>query len=185
MIKLLAFRFVLGPFAYLLSPLPYVVKATIFDCFSGLPTFVGLSIRYIFLKSMCESVGHNVYIGRWTVVKNCKQLRLGSNVSIHEYCYIDAIGGVTIGSNVSIAHSCSILSFEHTWNNTKNPIKYNELHYDPVRISDDVWLGAGVRVLSGVSIRNRVIVGAGSVVKGELLSNHVYGGVPCKILKVI
>ena len=128
-------------------------------------------------------IAENVYIAENVVLKNSQGLTIGSNFSLHEFSYIDAIGGIEIGDNVSIAHNCSLVSFEHTWNDRETPIKYNSTINHPIFIGDDVWIGCGVRVLSGAVIENRVVVAAGAVVKGTLEAGYLYGGIPARKLK--
>ena len=72
---------------------------------------------------------------------------------------------------------------EHTWDILEQPIKYNPTKLGSIKIGNDVWLGCGVRVLSGSVIEDRVIVAAGAVVKGNLESGYLYGGVPVRKLK--
>lgn len=165
--------------------LPYFILEFFFDTLSLIPTKLGVGLRYIILASMCDSIGKNVYVGRYVIIKNARNLRIGDNVSIHDNCYIDASGTITIGSDISIAHSCSILSFEHQYDNYEKPIKYNDLIFKRVFICDDVWIGCGSRVLSGSQIGSRVIIAAGAVVKGKIKSNSIYGGVPCRLIKRI
>lgn len=153
--------------------------------FAGSESKLAILIRYAFLKKYCRSVGDNVFIGKYVVLKGCDNLTIGSNVSIHAFSYIDADGGVEIGDNVSIAHACSVVSFNHTWSNPELPIKYNPTCRCAIKISDDVWIGCGVRVLAGSLIRQRVVVAAGAVVCNELASEALYGGIPAKFIKTI
>ncbi|MEZ9911369.1 acyltransferase [Vibrio breoganii] len=169
----------------ILKLFPLRVLEMMFDVFSLVPTKIGVGIRYITLASMCGSIGKNVYIGRYVIIKGSRDLHIGDNVSIHDSCYIDASGIVSIGSNVSIAHSSSVLSFEHQYSESEIPIKYNELLFKKVTIYDDVWVGCGTRILSGSDVYSRVIIAAGAVVKGKLDSNSIYGGVPCRLIKKI
>ncbi|EJV0274990.1 acyltransferase [Vibrio parahaemolyticus] len=171
--------------AVLLGILPCKVRMFMFDFFSIFPTILGVALRYIVLKSLCKSVGDNVYLGRFVVLKNPQNVEIGSNVSIHDSCYIDGAGGVVIGDNTSIAHQTSIISFEHLYTEQDKPIKYNKLSYDKITISDDVWIGCGVRILSGVKIESRAIVAAGSVVLNNIESNTIHAGVPNKFVKDI
>lgn len=90
---------------------------------------------------------------------------------------------VTIGDNVFIAPDCGIYTAGH-------PIDYklrNEgLEYaKPVTIGDNVWIGGGVKILPGSSIGSNVVIGAGSVVTGDIPSNVVAFGVPCQPVKKI
>lgn len=146
---------------------------------------ISLLIRYIYVKKYSNKCGDNVYVGKHVTIKNINKLSLGSNISIHAYCYIDAYGNIEIGDNVSIANHTSIISFEHTWGNKTVPIKYNPTKTGKVILSDDVWIGSGCRILSDVIIGNRCIVAAGAVVNKDVPSNTIVGGVPIKPLKKI
>jgi len=55
----------------------------------------------------------------------------------------------------------------------------------PVTISDDVWIGSGVRVLAGVSIGSRSVVAARAVVTKDVLAWCVVERVPARVLKRI
>lgn len=146
---------------------------------------LGLLLRYIFVKNTAKSVGNNVSIQPGVFVFNLQNMELGSNVSIHPMCYIDAAGGIKIGSNVSIAHATTLISTNHTWDNIDLPIKYNPETFAQIIIEDDVWIGCGVRILAGVTIRRRSAVAAGAVVNKSFDNNALIGGVPAKFLKAI
>ena len=124
-------------------------------------------------------------IDQGVVLLNIEKLKLGSNISINPNCYIDAAGGVEIGDNVSIATGTIIISTSHTWDDKTLPIKYNPIIHKPVRICDDVWIACGVRIIGECIINKRSIVAAGAVVKGEVPTNCIVGGVPAKVIKSI
>lgn len=84
---------------------------------------------------------------------------------------------------MSLAHATSILSSSHTWQDNSLPIKYNVVIKGPVTIGNDVWIGCGVRILSNVTIENRTIVAAGTVVNKNLPAHHLGAGVPMQIKK--
>jgi acetyltransferase-like isoleucine patch superfamily enzyme len=146
---------------------------------------ISCGFRYVLLARLCKSCGDNIFIGRNVTLKNVFNLTIGSNVSIHSNSYIDAIGDIDIRDNVSIAHNCSLISFDHTWEDKTIPIKYNDTKNAPIIIDTDVWVGCGVRILSGTTIKPRTVIAAGSVIKGECQGYSIYAGIPAKKIKGI
>ena len=84
-----------------------------------------------------------------------------------------------------LAHNSTIMTTNHTWNDIEIPIKYNKTTKGPVNIDNDVWIGCGCRILSGVNIKTRSIVAAGAVVNKDIEANSLFGGVPAKLIKKI
>lgn len=163
---------------------PLLFKEMIYNLTMFIPTKLGVLIRLVVIKGIIKC-GDNIYIATNVRIKNFEGLLIGDNVSFHENCYIDAIGGIEIKDDVSIAHNCSIVSFEHDWSDDKVSIKYNKLKKKGIFINSDVWVGCGSRILAGAYVDSRVIIAAGSVVKGDLNSNCIYAGVPAKEIKKI
>lgn len=54
-----------------------------------------------------------------------------------------------------------------------------------VSVGNNVWIGAGVQVMPGVTIGNNVVIGGGSVVVKDIPSNSVAVGNPCKVIRPI
>jgi len=52
-----------------------------------------------------------------------------------------------------------------------------------IQLGDNVWLGAGAKVLDGVRIGTDVVVGAGAVVNADLPDGAIAAGVPARILR--
>lgn len=100
-------------------------------------------------------------------------------------CYIEGAGNIKIGNNVSIAHSTTLITTNHTWDNLDIAIKYNKETFDEIILEDDIWIGCGVRLLSGVHLKSRSVVAAGAVVNKSFNSNSLIGGVPAKLIKNI
>lgn len=165
--------------------LPRELSANAWNLSNLLPEQPGAGVRYSLMKAEAKNCGDNVFIGPYVVIKGTNELSIGSNVSIHASCYVDASGGVTIGNDVSIAHATSILAADHTWGNPDTPIKYNPVKWAPVVIEDDVWIGCGVRILSGVTIGRRCVIAAGAVVTRNVPPGTLSGGVPARPLKTI
>lgn len=177
------FKYILYFLASLFQIIPKPIKNFLWDISSVFGGKLAVAFRYVLLKSTAKKIGDNVYVGKYVVLKNLQNVEIGNNVSIHDYSYLDGLGGLKIGDNVSIAHNCSILTTNHQWNNLELPIKYNSEILKEVLIDSDVWLGCGVRVLSGVTISNRSVLAAGAVVTKNVEANSIYGGIPAVKIK--
>lgn len=124
-----------------------------------------------------------------------------TNSIIRDYSYVSyncTINNCTIGKFCSIAKSVKIGLGKHPVNfistspifySPTNPLKIvvaKELKFkenEPINIGNDVWIGANVIVLDGVTIGNGAIIGANSVVVKDVLPFSIVGGVPAKEIK--
>nr|WP_282673947.1 DapH/DapD/GlmU-related protein [Lactococcus cremoris] len=55
----------------------------------------------------------------------------------------------------------------------------------PITVGNQVWLGANVSLLPGVTIGDNCIIGAGSVVTKDIPANVVAAGNPCQVIRTI
>jgi acetyltransferase-like isoleucine patch superfamily enzyme len=152
------------------------------DSFDGV---AGAGLRYILMASRLGGCGDRVFFGPFVWIDIPENLYLGNSVSVHRNTVMLCGGGIRIGNNVSVAHSSSIVSTEHTWSDMGTAIKYNPIINREVKIESDVWIGCGVRILSGTHIGRRVIIAAGAVVKNECSPGFLYAGVPARRIKQV
>lgn len=143
---------------------------------------VSNSVRCLALELMGARVGCRVKISRDVSFDYVGNLQIGNNVSIQEKCFLSAYGGITIGNNVSIGRGCSFFSSEHDYANGEI-IRNNQIIKKKLDIGNNIWIGANCTVLGGVTINDRVVVGAMSLVNKNVLSNNVVVGVPAKKIK--
>ncbi len=94
-------------------------------------------------------------------------------------CYIQAYGGIEFGSNVELGPGVKIVSQNHDLNDFSQAIKTNK----PIRIGDNVWIGANSVVLPEVQIGENVVIGAGSIVTKDIPSDSIAVGNPCRIIR--
>lgn len=144
---------------------------------------MGLVIRYALLKNLAKHVGDNVSIQPDVYLFNVQELVLGDNVSIHPMTYIEAYGGVEIGNDVSIAHGVTIMAVTHDFDDINIPIKDQGITGKPIKIGDNVWVGAKATILGGNTIGDGAIIGAGAVVTKNVERNTVVVGVPARVVK--
>jgi acetyltransferase-like isoleucine patch superfamily enzyme len=111
-------------------------------------------------------------------------IRLGARCSVNPYSVLYGHGGLTIGDHVRIAAHCVIIPSNHGFALNGVPIGEQPETRQGIRIGNDVWLGAGVRVLDGAVIGDGCVIAAGAVVRGTLEANGVYAGVPARLIRM-
>ncbi|WP_415363307.1 hypothetical protein L1F34_002334 [Mammaliicoccus lentus] len=169
----------------LVNIVPRIILNFLWNISSSSESLLSVLYRYLYLRKYAQSIGENVFIGKYVTLKNIEDFNLGNNISIHAYTYIDAYGGIFIGDNVSIANHSTLISSSHTWDNINVPIKYNKITKNPIEIKNDVWIGSGVRILGDSIIEERNVIGAAAVVNKSTEKNSLYVGVPIKKIKEI
>ncbi len=112
------------------------------------------------------------------VIYHPSALEIGSHVDIGEFTHIRASGGVHIGDRVLIAAHVVITSRQHP----RDIPRYGHVLDAPVRIEDDVWIGAGAIVLPGITVGRGAVVGAGAVVTKDVPPFGIVGGVPARAI---
>lgn len=115
-------------------------------------------------------------------------MKIGDNVGISQAALI-AHSNLTIGNNVKIGGGTYIYTSDF---HSLNPLRRQDPLADkknkkssPVRICDNVFIGAHCIILKGVTIGENSIIGAGSVVTKSIPSNQIWAGNPAKFIKLI
>lgn len=110
-------------------------------------------------------------------------IEIGENFFANHNTVILDGGKVTFGNNVFIAPNCGFYTAGHPIDAER---RNQGLEYAyPIKVGDNVWIGAGVHVMPGVTIGNNVVIGAGSVVVRDIPDNTVAVGNPCKVIRTI
>ncbi len=112
-------------------------------------------------------------------------------VAIGDDCFIGAgtaIGceaAISIGDRVAIAPYCVLVDTNKAFGDVSRPIVGQGRSHGPITIADDVWLGAGVSVMPGVTIGPHSVVAAGAVVTRSIPGGVVAAGVPAVVLRAV
>lgn len=140
--------------------------------------------RQALLKKMFAEYGDNCYIepplrANW----GGHHVHFGNNVYANFNLTLVDDTHIYVGDNTLIGPNVTISSAGHPIE--PNLRSQNYQYNFPVRIGKNVWLGAGVVIVPGVTIGDNTVVGAGSVVTKDLPSNVVAVGNPCRVLREI
>ena len=140
-----------------------------------------LEAREKLIKEILGKTGKAVYIEPDFWCDYGWNIKVGENFYANHGLVILDGGGVTFGDNVFIAPSCGFHTAGH-------PIDYERrnkgLEYAyPIKVGDNVWIGAGVQVMPGVTIGSDVVIGGGSVVTKDIPDHSVAVGNPCRVIR--
>ena len=110
-----------------------------------------------------------------------QNISLGKNVFINSGCCFQDQGGIEIGNNVLIGQQVVLATLNHDL----QPDKRANMQPSPIKIGNDVWIGAHATILPGVTIGDGAVIAAGAVVTKDVPKNTVVAGVPAKVIKKI
>lgn len=142
-----------------------------------------------FYKRSMRSCGKNVRIHPNTsVFFGLNNLTIGNDVSIPRYAHIFCNDApLTIGNKVVFGPAPTIVTGNHRIDVVgKFIVDSHEKLFEndkEVIIEDDIWVGANVTILMGVTVGRGCVIAAGSVVNKSCPPYSIIGGVPAKILK--
>lgn len=166
------------------------------------------------LRALCTSVGKRLRIERIPYMRSKGRITIGNDVYISGKIGIgfnSALGldpEFRIGNHTFIGHECSfsaakrIVIGNHCLiaggtsmaDNDGHPIdavkrrdgkRVSAADVHPIVVGDDVWIGAGCRILKGVHIGDRAIVGAASVVTKDVPPDTIVAGNPARVVGTI
>lgn len=161
----------------------YVIKA-----FSVIP-FLWDKLLCVFYKRAMKHCGKGVYLRPSQCdFKGLCNLSIGDYTSIPKrsvfYC---TKAPLTIGKKVVFGPRPTIITGNHRIDVIGSYIEDNvdklPENDQPVIIEDDVWCGANVTILKGVTIGRGSVIAAGAVVTKSIPPYSIAGGIPAKVLK--
>ncbi len=110
-----------------------------------------------------------------------QNISVGKNVFINCCCHFQDQGGIYIGDGALIGSHVVLATINHGL----APSERADNFPASIRICRNVWVGAHVTVLPGVTIHDNAVVAAGAVVTKDVPANVVVAGVPAKTVKTI
>ena len=138
-----------------------------------------------------SSRGTRIMVGAHSMIDSFVRIKCAGgteDVVIGEHCYLNSGtvmysgNGIRMGHHVLVAANCTFAPVNHACHDRNRLIV--EQRFLPTKggivIEDDVWIGAGCVILDGAVLRRGVVVGACSLVRGELDAYGIYAGNPLK-----
>jgi acetyltransferase-like isoleucine patch superfamily enzyme len=128
-------------------------------------------------------IGDGVFIGRNTIL-SCKNgdIELGDSANLGFNCEIFSASQVTIGASALLAAYCYVIGGDHDFSDPSKPVLEQTRTSAGVAIGTGVWMGAGAKILDGVTIGDHAVIGAGSVVRERVDAYAIAVGLPARVV---
>ena len=184
---------------YLKSAIKYIYKRYILKKFYAISKIWDIDQACLLLNCIPQSllidiltkygatIGHNCVIETpitlHCVHTNFSNLIIGDNTCISKNCLFDLSNKITIGENCTIAMGTRFITHLDLGNSSLK--KYYKYSNSPIKVENDVYVGAYTTILKGITINQRVLIGSNSLINKDLEQDSVYFGSPAKLIKKI
>ncbi len=147
-----------------------------------LPETRCFSFKRWLLRRAGANIGQNVRICSSTFITGTGHLSIGDNTWVGHKTVIVCSREINIGANIDIAPMVYIGDGSHIISPNGSHIAGEGISRS-ITIEDGAWLCAGARLLPGITVGSKSVVGAGAVVNKSIPANTIYAGVPAKFIR--
>ena len=151
--------------------------------FSRIPYQFGVKIRKGIFEKRLGYYGKGVRISHHVKILGKENIFLDDYVRIANHVILDGRKGIKVGKYSMIGFESILLSSTHTHMKENIPYLFQSFEGKEIMIGINVWIGARVIILPGISIGDNSIIGAGSVVTKSFPKNSVLAGNPAQQIK--
>jgi acetyltransferase-like isoleucine patch superfamily enzyme len=124
--------------------------------------------------------------GVWLTAPGEARITIGGGTFLNLGVMVAAHQLVEIGEHCMFANGCFVTDGNHRFDDLEKPVPWQGFTTKgPTRIGDNVWCGANVVITSGITIGERCVIGANSVVTEDLPPFSIAAGAPAKVLRTI
>jgi len=141
------------------------------------------------LEALCDGrleLGEHVLFEPqvWLTMPAPARVRIGTGTFLNIGVMVAAMDLVEIGDHCMFANGCFVTDANHRYDDLNRPITWQGFtSKGPTRIGDNVWCGAGVVITSGVTIGERCVIGANSVVTEDVPPFSIAAGAPARVIR--
>lgn len=140
-------------------------------------------IRARLARGLLRSCGQNVNLEHGADVGSGRLVSLGDRSGIGVGAIL--VGTVEIGNDVMMGPNCQFFARDHAFDRTDIPmIQQGYERGSKIVVEDDVWIGASVIFLGGVTVGAGCVVAAGSVVTRNVPPRSIVGGNPARVIRM-
>ncbi len=139
------------------------------------------SLRTWLLDELLGKAGKNLVIEPPFFCDYGENISLGDNVFLNVNCVILDVMPVSIGDNTLLGPNVQIYTATHpmNWQEREAGLESGR----EIKIGANVWLGGSVVICPGITIGDRSVIGAGSVVTKDIPADVFAAGNPCSVIR--
>lgn len=149
---------------------------------ANLPLRLGIWARSRFMRYFFQHLGTHTTLQSGLRLTNPEKISIGSHCNFAQGVFITGGGGVTIGDWVGFGPDVKVWSVNHHFDDPDRPWLLQGWDLKPVVIEDDVWLGANVFVMPGVTIGRGAIVSACALINKSIPPFALVAGNPGRVV---
>ena len=139
--------------------------------------------RSVYLTSVVHA-GEGSWLGGGCQIRCPENIWLGKNTYVNSgQLFATEENAIKIGDNCLISYCVHMRVDTHVHSHADIPINMQGMISRPIIIGNNVWIGYGAQIMSGVTVNDNAIVGAGAVVTKDVPRNAVVGGVPARLIR--
>jgi acetyltransferase-like isoleucine patch superfamily enzyme len=140
-----------------------------------------------FLEGRLEVGAHTLLEPHvWITAPGEARVRIGSGSFLNIGVMVAAVELVEIGDHVMLANGCFVTDGSHRFDDPDRPVPWQGFTTKgPTRIGDNVWCGAHVAITTGVTVGERCVIGANSVVTHDIPPFSIAAGAPARVLRQV
>lgn len=141
-----------------------------------------IDLRRQILRDLFGAGGETVWLQPPFFCDYGVHISLGEKVFFNFNCVVLDVCRVTIGDRTLFAPAVQIYTATHPLNAV---LRRTQESGKPVTIGSDCWIGGGAIICPGVTIGDRTVIGAGSVVTRDIPDGVIAAGNPCRVIREI
>ena len=110
-------------------------------------------------------------------------IKIGERVFFNFNCIVLDVAQVVIGSRTMFGPNVQVYTATHPLDHMER--SSGKEYARPIVIGEDVWIGGSAVICPGVTIGDRSVIGAGSVVTKDIPADVIAAGNPCKVIRPV
>jgi acetyltransferase-like isoleucine patch superfamily enzyme len=142
-----------------------------------------MEVRRTLARRIFKRVGEGVIFHHNVLFSRGENIELGDGVLVNRYAMLDDRASLVVGDHTMLAAGITIETHTHPFDDFSKPIAYGGRSGRPVAIGRNSVVGYNAVVMAGVTLGERCIVAANSVVTKDVPDYTVVGGVPAQPIK--